>query len=187
MRSIFPPWARGHAPIRWRFEPCIEAELIRDENSRSDDLQGWFPLALRWRTRSLRPRRSDDWVLELSPEAMRLMHTVSGRNTVVCEIGRLEAGELEIEAVKYKGVLLLSMVAGRSVDGLANFILHERTVSSGGFMGLFDRVSVGCAVVSWWPVNARSRDGLSAFEHVSASYWNPSGLSVGSRVTEEVD
>ena len=184
MRLTRPIWAPGHAPIEWSFDPGADDEQVREENSGSDDLKGWFPLELRWRTWRLWPRRSDQWVLDLSPDTMKLAHSVSGRNDVVREIARSEAGELVIETFQYRRNRWLAMAAGRSVDGQTDFVLSEHYVSSGGLMGQFQRVSVGRAVVSWWPLNSRSRDGLMAFERI-ASYWNPSGLSVGPRALDQ--
>ena len=179
-----PRWAPGHAPIQRRFSPGQDDEQIRLENENADELKGWFPLELRWRVWSLRPFRSTKWILDLSPDTMRLEHSVAGRRTIVCEIARGEAGELAIETVQYGRVPWFSMVAGWSINGASTFVLPDRRVSPGGITGQFQRVSVGQALVSWWPLNSRSRDGLLAFEGV-ANYWNPSGLSVGPRVMRE--
>ena len=135
--------------------------------------------------------RSNQWVLDLDLESMRLEHSVAGRRTVVCEIARSEAGELEIETIVDRRLNRaanragewLSLVAGRSVDGKTSFILPEQGVSTGGLLGHMDEVHVGRALLSWWPVNSRSRDGLRQFEGCRDGYWNPSGLSTGPRVT----
>lgn len=182
-------WRPGRAPIQWLFTPGADDEQIRWENFNSNDLEGWFQLQLGWRTWSwhrwrLLPFRSNRWILELSPERMRLEHSVLGRRTVVCAIGRSEAGELAIETVQYARVPCVSMVAGRSIDGTASFILPDQTVSTGGLLGL-QRVALSRVLVSWWPLNARSRVGLLAFEHCfDGTYWNPSGLPTFPRVMD---
>jgi hypothetical protein len=112
------------------------------------------------------------FTLQVRPDSIRLEKIVPGVGSAVREFNRLEAGELLVDAGtihgggsgfrRYSDTGYFKWVACRSIDGQTELVVYDRSIAGSGFLGHLKRPSVGRAVVSWWPVNRRSR---SSIEH----------------------
>lgn len=112
-----------------------------------------------------------DWTLAVSPSSIALERALPDGSRVRVEIDRADAGDLDADCAASHGTI---SIAGRAIDKPSSITVDDRRVTTDPALGRVEKVALTAVVASWWPDNARSHDGLVAFQRLQG-FWQPPG------------
>jgi hypothetical protein len=136
---------------------------------------------------SAHERESAAWSIYGTSDYIRLSKVRYRGEAASAELTRGEAGELAIGVNWGDGgrssarQWTLESAAGRSIDGKAELVLPLLTPPIGGW-SRSDQPQPQRLLVSWWPLNGRSREALKRYEDAGFDYWSPAGTAPTYRV-----
>ena len=117
------------------------------------------------------------WTLRATADELTVTKSRRSWQATSIQLPRLEAGELAMdlrwEQERHSTPWWeLRWAAGRSIDGQIELVL-----------GKIHQAQPLMVLVSWWPVNDRSREALKRYEEAGFGYWSPSGQAPRARVS----
>lgn len=119
---------------------------------------------------------SAHWTMRADADVLAVSKSGKSGTPISIQLARREAGELAVdlrwEQTRNSAWWEFRWAAGRSIDGQTELVLGKTHLGQ-----------PHTVLVSWWPVNDRSREALKSYEEAGFGYWSPSGQAPEARVS----